>query len=148
MGLDIYSSDEKEHFHIGYFSFTFMRSYFILPYGRDLYDDYRWFIRWLGSLGRCSEHCPLDEREFEERIGDLSILINHSDCDGILTSVECKKLLPCLKIDKDLLINALGDLEGVDNPVESADDWIKTMNGFISIVKYCAENDDVILEFG
>lgn len=36
MGLDIWSSDDVKHFHIGYIRFKDMRGLFILPYGVGL----------------------------------------------------------------------------------------------------------------
>ena len=139
MSLDIRTSDGQLDFHIGYVGFTRMRSFFILHYGKDVYEDYNYIFMMIK---------PSDEldRLFEDlliKIGDLGILINHSDCDGELTSKECKQLLPYLCVDEDKINQA----STVDNNTYY-NRIISMMYDFIELVKYCASNDDVKLIFG
>lgn len=138
MGLDICSSDDTKNFHIGYIGFSTMRSFFILHYSRKLFEDYtilRATIKW-------DEKADVIFDELLEEIGDLSILINHSDCDGELSSDECKKLRKCLAVDEEKIKSVLSE------NIEYVDRIIKLMYEFIDLIDYCAEHDDVILIFG
>ena len=45
MGLDIWSSDDTKNFHISYIGFSKMRSFFILHYGKKLFEDYNVILR-------------------------------------------------------------------------------------------------------
>lgn len=137
MGLDIISSDGVKHFHIGYFGFTHMRSYFVLHYGRDLYDDYQKLIEWSTRITWSDSDipCPVNEDDFQDKIGDLSILVNHSDCDGELTPSECEKLIKVLFVDED----KIKELE-VGNP-KYRSNIIKQMYEFIKLVEYSADNN-------
>ena len=95
MGLDIFSSDDVKSFYISYISFSRMRAFFVLHYGETLYHVYDEIIK---NLGYCEDRIWFD---LCDKIGDLSILISHSDCDGKLTPNECKKLKKCLFVDED-----------------------------------------------
>ena len=143
MGLDIWSTDDKKHFHIGYIGFTTMRSFFILFYGKRFYDMYMVLAR-LSLSWRTEEQSPVDKIAFDDAIGDLNILINHSDCDGELTSEECKLLKDCLFVDKE----AISEVDVYSTNPEYVNRIIGAMYDFIDIVEYCAENDDVKLIFG
>ena len=140
MGLDIYSSDDEKNFHIGYIGFSNMRSFFILHYSRESYEDYmlilRATIRWDDNADKLFDGICAN-------VGDLSILLAHSDCDGELTSDECKQLLPCLFVDEDK-IRAESSVENN----EYFERMIKLMHEFIDLIKYCADHDDVKLIFG
>lgn len=139
MGLDIWSSDDTKNFHIGYIGFSTMRSFFILHYSKKLFEDYNTILRATINWDRKTD---VIFDELLEEIGDLSILINHSDCDGELSSDECKKLKSCLFVDEDKIKSVLSE------NIEYADRIIKLMYEFIDMVEYCAENDDVELIFG
>lgn len=141
MGLDIRSSDDEKHFHIGYIGFSSLRSYFILHYSKDLYNDYEDILK---SVTLFSYESSVDEDEFSSKLGDLDILISHSDCDGELTSKECKLLKPCLFVDED----KIKSLEKYGNNPEYNDRIIGMMYDFIDLVEYSANNDDVKLLFG
>lgn len=136
MGLDIFSSDEVKNFHIGYCGFTTMRGFFILHYGKQLFDDYNNILRAAFSLS--DEYEKMFDKLLNE-IGDLKILIDHSDCDGKLTVEECKKLKECLFVDEDK-INSLAE-DGDHNIM------IRYMYDFIDLVDYAVENN-VELIFG
>ncbi len=136
MGLDIWSSDDTETFHIGYIGFSVIRSYFILHYDKKLFEDY---TNLLSISCKWNEDADIMFDELLEKIGDLRILIDHSDCDGELSSDECKRLRKCLFVDED-------KIREVDSQV--IDSMIKQMYNFIDIVNYCAERDDVKLIFG
>ena len=133
MGLDIYSSDEVKYFHIGYLSFSRMRAFFVLHYGETLYRVYDEILK---NLGYCDDGVWFD---LCNKVGDLSILISHSDCDGKLTSDECKKLEECLIVDED-------KIKSVEYSNEEY--MIGLMYEFKDIIEYCADNDDVELIFG
>lgn len=139
MGLDICSSDDTKNFHIGYIGFSTMRSFFILHYSRKLFEDYNTILR---ATIKWDEKADVIFDELLEEIGDLSILINHSDCDGELSSDECKKLRKCLAVDEEKIKSVLS------GNIEYADRTIKLMYEFIDLINYCAEHDDVILIFG
>ena len=135
MGLDIYSSDGAKDFHITYISFSRMRAFFILHYGETLYQVYNEILK---NLGFCNDGVWFDLRD---KVGDLSILISHSDCDGKLTSDECKKLRECLFID-EYKIKAL-EYSNEEYRIK----MIGLMYEFIDLVNYAAENN-VELIFG
>lgn len=137
MGLDICSSDDTKNFHIGYIGFSTMRSFFILHYSRKLFEDYNTILR---ATIKWDEKADVIFDELLEEIGDLSILINHSDCDGELSSDECKKLRKCLVVDEEK-IKSLSTVQNYENTISN-------MYEFIDLIDYCAEHDDVILIFG
>lgn len=139
MGLDICSSDDTKNFHIGYMGFSRMRSFFILHYSKKLFEDYNTILR---ATIKWDEKADVIFDELLEEIGDLSILINHSDCDGELSSDECKKLRKCLVVDEEKIKSVLS------GNIEYTDRTIKVMYEFIDLIDYCAEHDDVILIFG
>ena len=144
MGLDIWSSDDTKNFHIGYIGFSRMRSYFILHYSVDLFKDYNTILR--ATISVSSNELDDIYDNLLEKIGDLSILIDHSDCDGELTSNECKKLKPCLIVDEDKIKSVLS--ENKEYNMEYVDRVIRLMYDFIDIVDFCAGDDDVTLIFG
>lgn len=133
MGLDIITSDKRKTFHSGYISFSLMRSYFVLPYGRVLYGVYAKIIKFQPVSNECYD-------DFLEKIGDLSILIDHSDCDGELSSDECKRLLPALTVDED-------KISRLDHAEDRKKQIIERMYDFIDLVRYCSEHDDIKLLF-
>lgn len=139
MGLDIYSSDDTKNFHIGYMGFSRMRSFFILHYSKKLFEDYNTILR---ATIKWDEKADVIFDELLEEIGDLSILINHSDCDGELSSDECKKLRKCLAVDEEKIKSVSS------GNIEYTDRTINVMYEFIDLIDYCAEHDDVILIFG
>ena len=136
MGLDIYSSDGAKDFHITYISFSRMRAFFILHYGETLYQVYNEILK---NLGFCNDGVWFDLRD---KVGDLSILISHSDCDGELSSDECKLLINSLFVDEE----KIKSLSYADE--EYRNRMIRLMYEFITLIRYCAENDDVELIFG
>lgn len=138
MGLAIYSSDDTKNFRIGYIGFSTMRSFFILHYSKKLFEDYNTILATI----KWDEKVDVIFDELLEEIGDLSILINHSDCDGELSSDECKKLRKCLVVDEDKIKSVLSE------NIEYADRIIKLMYEFIDLINYCAEHDDIELIFG
>lgn len=140
MGLDIVTSDYEKDFHIGYIGFSNMRAFFILHYDEESYYNYCNVLR--GLLRPTPESEALYQKIFE-KIDNLSILIDHSDCDGELTSDECKKLLPCLFVDEDK-INGVSSVENN----EYYNRIIGKMYEFIELVNYCASNDKIKLLFG
>lgn len=139
MGLDIWSSDDTKNFHIGYMGFNRMRSFFILHYSKKLFEDYNTILR---ATIKWDEKTDVIFDELLEEIGDLSILINHSDCDGELSSDECKKLKSCLFVDDDKIKSVLS------GNIEYADRIIKLMYEFIDMVEYCAKHENIELIFG
>ena len=139
MGLDIITTDKERHFHIGYIGFNTLRSYFILCYNPSLHETYQELTKYYCRCWGDESECPIDIDKLDEQLGDLRILIWHSDCDGELTSEECKNLLPCLKIDEDLISSTLGEYN---------DRTVKLMHEFKELITYCAEHDDVKLIFG
>lgn len=136
MGLDIYSSDEMKSFHIGYISFSRMRAFFVLHYGETLYHVYDEILK---NSGFCDDGVWFD---LCDKVGDLSILISHSDCDGELSSDECKLLINSLFVDEE----KIKSLSYADE--EYRNRMIRLMYEFITLIRYCAENDDVELIFG
>ena len=139
MGLDIWSSDDTKNLHIGYMGFNRMRSFFILHYSKKLFEDYNTILR---ATIKWDEKTDVIFDELLEEIGDLSILINHSDCDGELSSDECKKLKSCLFVDDDKIKSVLS------GNIEYADRIIKLMYEFIDMVEYCAKHENIELIFG
>lgn len=136
MGLDITSSDNEKSFRIGYLSFSVMRSFFVLHYSKELYYKYREII---DRLGFCSDE------EWENvcnNVNNLDILLKHSDCDGELSSDECKLLINSLFVDEE----KIKSLSYADE--EYRNRMIRLMYEFITLIRYCAENDDVELIFG
>ena len=136
MGLDITSSDYEKSFHIGYMSFSVMRSFFVLHYSKELYYKYREIM---DRLGFCSDE------EWEnvcDNVNNLDILLKHSDCDGELSSDECKLLINSLFVDEE----KIKSLSYADE--EYRNRMIRLMYEFITLIRYCAENDDVELIFG
>ena len=121
MGLDIFSNDEKMNYYSGYVTFAHIRGLFAAHYDKSLYREY-----------------ILMEPISFDKVGDLAIILEHSDVDGELTSQECQKLLPCLLIDEEL----------IQSIVDKADYFIEKMYEFRNIVQYCAENSQVKLVFG
>lgn len=138
MSLDIITTDEKMNFHIGYIGFTTMRGYFVLCYNQNLYRIWRELMKYHVRCWHDKRECPIDVDDLDKQLGDLRILIWHSDCDGELTSEECKKMLPCLKIDEELISSTLGEYN---------QRTVKQMREFKELIKYCAENDNVKLLF-
>ena len=132
MGLDIHSSDRKMNFHIGYIGFSIMRAFFVLPYGDDAFLEYR---NAMATLYMAFSN------DFHDAVGDLIILIDHSDCGGRLDSQECQKLIKCLKIDEDKIRHL--DFKDKDR----LEIYIRKMYDFRDIVNYCAENKEVELIF-
>lgn len=131
MGLDIITSDDGMDFHISYLRFTNMRAFFILHYSEDAYYDYRFIID--SVLNPITEINVRYQRVFE-KIGDLRILVDHSDCDGELTPDECGKLRPCLFVDEE-------KIHSVTANTEYANDTIELMYSFIELVEYSIDND-------
>ena len=138
MGLTIRSSDDTKNFNIGYIGFSKMRSFFILHYSKKLFEDYNTILATI----IWDEKTDVIFDELLEEIGDLSILINHSDCDGELSSDECKKLKSCLFVDEDKIKSVLS------GNIEYANGIIKVMYEFIDMVEYCAKHENIELIFG
>ncbi len=139
MGLDIWSSDDTKNFHISYMGFSTMRSFFILHYGRKLFEDYNAILR---ATMKWDEKADVIYDKLLEEIGDLIILVDHSDCDGKLTSDECKRLQKCLVVDEEKIKSVLSE------NIEYVDRTIKVMYEFVNLIDYCAERNDVELIFG
>lgn len=135
MGLDIFSSDGVKSFYISYISFSRMRAFFVLHYGETLYCVYDIIIK---NSGYCDDRVWFD---LCDKIGDLSILISHSDCDGKLTSDECKKLRKCLFVDEDKIKASEYSSD------EYRTNMIKLMYEFIDLIDYAVKNN-VELIFG
>ena len=137
MGLEIMTSDNEKSFRIGYFGFSFIRRFFLLHYGTEVHDEYMVLLR---NLTFDPEGVFFFTEKFYEKIGDLSILIDHSDCDGELTSEECRKLKPCLFVDEDRIIKSLPDFNKPEK-------YFPLMYEFIELISYCADNPEVKLIF-
>ena len=135
MGLDIFSSDGVKSFYSSYISFSRMRAFFVLHYGETLYHVYDEILK---NLGYCEDRIWFD---LCDKIGDLSILISHSDCDGKLTPDECKKLRECLFVDEDKI-----KASEYSND-EYRTNMIKLMYEFIDLIDYAVKNN-VELIFG
>lgn len=136
VGLDIFSSDGIKSFYISYISFSRMRAFFVLHYGETLYCVYDIILK---NSGYCEDNVWFD---LCNKIGDLSILISHSDCDGELTSNECKKLRKCLFVDEEKILSLSYRNE------EYRKRMIDQMYEFIDIIEYCADNNEIKLIFG
>lgn len=95
MGLTI-SVNDFDSFDIGYMSFSSFRMELAEKYNPILKDLY---FRWI--FGRCPNIAnPLTNEEFEEMkniAGDLMIFLAHSDCDGIFTPTESRKIYKCIE---------------------------------------------------
>lgn len=139
MGLSIVTSDYEKDFNIGYIGFATLRAYFVLCYNPSLHYSYQELMKYYDRCWYDELECPIDVDKLDEQLGDLRILIWHSDCDGELTSEECKKLLPYLKIDESLISSTLGEYNYRT---------VKLMHEFKELIKYCAENNEVKLLFG
>ena len=141
MGLEVYALDNEHSFHIGYIGFTQMRQFFVLSlYGWGLYEDYRKLSKYMTeSFINCKNDnlCPIDVDSFSTSLGDLDILIGHSDCDGRLTVEECCKLKPVLKIDKELIHETIV----YENNPEYVDRLIQKMKEFKQLVDYSIQED-------
>ena len=144
MGLCLVTSDDKKSLAIGYFTFSHMRSYFILSYKEKWYSYYRQEL--VKSVDDFCSDTTISAREiaedllFQKEMGDLNILINHSDCGGELTYEECVKLRPALKINK-------GRMEKYITGDRDVDFYISYMEDFIELIDYCIDNH-VTLLFG
>lgn len=137
MGLEIMTSDNEKRFRIGYIGFTMMRRFFLLHYGTEVHDEY---LSMLNNISFENEEVFFLSEKFYEKIGDLAILIDHSDCDGELTSEECRKLKPCLFVDEDMIIKYLPDFNKPEK-------YFPLMYEFIELISYCADNPEVKLIF-
>lgn len=139
MGLDIWASDDTKTFHIGYIGFSKMRALFILHYGKELFEDYNNILK-----ATIKWDMKIDAKfdELLEKVDDLSILIDHSDCDGELSSDECKRLLKCLFVDEEKIKSLSVERN------EYYERMISMMYEFIDLIRYCAKRDDVKLIFG
>ena len=95
MGLTIRVNDFDE-FDIGYMGFSSFRMDLAEKYNPRLKDLY---FRWI--FGRCPNIAnPLTNEEFEEMkniAGDLMIFLAHSDCGGIFTPSESRKIYKCIE---------------------------------------------------
>lgn len=139
MGLDIYTTDDEKNFHIGYISFSNMRGFFILAHDETSYKIYNTILKNLFMPQ--IEINELYDIIFSQ-IGDLKILIDHSDCDGTLTPEECRKLKPFLIVDEEKIMSV--------SKVENLGYYkriIEKMYRFIDLVDYAAVNN-VDLIFG
>lgn len=145
MGLWIYSSDEMENFYIRYMGFRELRGFFVLSkYGESLYEDYTKLVNYIVSCTYFDkDECPVNEDEFAEKLGDLNILIAHSDCDGELNSDECKLLEKVLIVDEEAIKNTVN----YQNNPDYGEHMIKLMYEFIDLIKYCVKHDEVKLIF-
>ena len=141
MGLGILTSDGEKDFNISYFAFADLKSFFLLHYGEDLYNEYRRLL--MSACAHIPQEINISEEEFDKRVGALTILIDHSDCDGELTSEECKLLKDCLFVDED----KIRGVEIYKNNPKFVERVIKLMYEFVDIVEYSA-NNGVKLLFG
>lgn len=76
----------------------------------------------------------------EKEIGDLSILINHSDCDGELSVEECKKIRPCLKVNENEIMG-----KSVVENERYYRRLIHQMYEFIEIIEYAIQNNTKLI---
>lgn len=67
MGIDIVTKNQKAHYKSSYSSFKYLRSVISKSH--------------------------IDPNDYD----DLKLLLNHSDCDGVLTPHECKRVLDALR---------------------------------------------------
>lgn len=123
MGLDLETNDNKYHIHMSYTSFAHMRGLFASYYEKSFYKKYISFL-----------DIP------KEKVGDLSILLEHSDCDGELTSDECKKIIKCLNVNKDLINESIEDEKYAKHMYES-------MLEFKKMINYCTTDDNIKILF-
>jgi len=141
MGLDISTSDGVMNFHIGYFGFNVMRSFFILHYSQEAFDDYRYILKHILKINTLEIDKIYDR--ILSKIGGLQILVDHSDADGELTSEECKELRPWLRVDKDKILSiSTNESKEYDMRI------IYRMYEFIDLIQYGADHEGVKLIFG
>lgn len=89
MGLCL--ENKKRDMKLGYIGFGFLRQCIAYAYDNRLGELYKKMY--------VNENLTQDEYEELENLSnnDLGILLWHSDCDGKLTSKECKKIYNVIK---------------------------------------------------
>lgn len=123
MGLDLYAHGCTVDFHLSYSSFGVFRQRIAYLYDIRLGDIYtKSYSLYLYSLS-------FDEEEYIENIYEkekgLYYLLNHSDCDGLLTYNACKHVLRTLnKLD-------ISTLE---------DEWYSSFMDLKKVLGYCIKN--------
>jgi hypothetical protein len=125
MGLDLRVDEyPKEELSIGYIGFGILRRVIASSYNKEfgeLYDvTYQLFGNQLtlDQLNRWNEICD----------DDLDILLNHSDCDGILKYHECRKVIRAL------------DRIAFNYPDDWRQDWKEKYFILKDMIRYCAKN--------
>ena len=93
MGLDLSAHEyTKEDFCMSYIGFGILRQHIARSYNEEIGKMYEKIYRF--------PHTELSEAEVnrwnEICDDDLDILLNHSDCDGILKYHECRKIIRAL----------------------------------------------------
>lgn len=125
MGLDLRADGyEKEPLHIGYIGFGVIRQQIAKSYNKRIGELYEKFSQIFGG--------SLTPEEIEEYNlicdDDLDILLNHSDCDGVLKYHECRKV-----------IRALDRLD-FKYPDEWRQDYKEKYYILKDMIRYCAKN--------
>lgn len=122
MGLDLYACGCTIDFHLSYGNFGAFRQQIAYMY------DTRFGEIYAKTYSFYSDALSYEEEDYVESIYDkekgLCYLLNHSDCDGILTYNACKHVLKVLnKLDMSKL----------------SEEWYTSFVDFKNMVKYCAK---------
>lgn len=125
MGLDLRADGyAKEEFCMGYIGFGILRQYIAKCYNEEMGAMYEKIYRF--------PHPELTEAEVkrwnEICDDDLDILLNHSDCGGILKYHECRKI-----------IRALDRIE-FKIPDNADRRWYEKYKTLKDMIRYCAKN--------
>lgn len=107
--------------------FTFYRLEIAYLYNKRLGELYE--IAWKKSF-KCEDLSPKEIEEWNSLCNnDLDILLWHSDCDGILTVSECKKIYKILKQYESDLFSL---------------NYRKLHENFLSNLKFCIDNNRIM----
>ena len=101
MGLDLITKERKEpiHIQIGYIGFAFYRK----EVGRAFNKDFGVFLdKVYQPLNRWTQEDEDELLKHTKNSKGLLLLINHSDCDGLLNYNECKQIYDDIK---DLVVD-------------------------------------------
>ena len=126
MGLYLYAKTRKgltiSYIHFGHLRQAIVRAAYDVVMQNDYEDLYKYPYRDFDAIetGYWNAHCN----------DDLDLLIWHSDCDGTLSSEECKRIYGVLK-----------DMELLAEDERYKDTYEKLRN----IIKHCAESGETLI---
>ena len=126
MGLDLYTKTRKglaiSYSLFGHLRQAIVRAAYDIVMQNDYEDLYKYPYRDFDAIdtGYWNAHCN----------DDLDLLIWHSDCDGTLSSNECKRIYGALK-----------DLELLAEDEFYKDAYEKLRN----IIRHCAESGETLI---